>query len=134
MESIVEDVRWLGFDWGDGLYFASDYFEQLYEYAERLISLGKAYVCSLSASEIREYRGTLTEPGRDSLYRNRAVEDNRDLFRRMRAGEYEDGAHVLRARIDMASQNLNMRDPVLYRIRPGDPPPHRRRVVHLPHL
>ncbi len=117
VESIVEDVRWLGFDWGDGLYFASDYFEQLYEYAERLISLGKAYVCSLSASEIREYRGTLTEPGRDSPYRNRAVEDNRDLFRRMRAGEYEDGAHVLRARIDMASQNLNMRDPVLYRIR-----------------
>lgn len=116
VESIKEDVSWLGFDWGEHLYFASDYFDQLYEYAEHLIKKGNAYVCSLTAEEIREYRGTLTEPGKESPYRDRSVEENLDLFRRMRAGEFEDGTHVLRAKIDMASGNLNMRDPVLYRI------------------
>jgi glutaminyl-tRNA synthetase len=117
VESIKEDVRWLGFDWDDRLYYASDYFEALYGYAVHLIREGKAYVDSLSADEIRSYRGTLTEPGRESPYRTRAVEENLDLFTRMRAGEFEDGAHVLRAKIDMASPNLNLRDPVLYRIR-----------------
>ena len=117
VEAIQEDIRWLGFDWEDRLYYASDYFEQLYGYAVRLIEQGDAYVCSLSAEEIREYRGTLTEPGRESPYRNRTVAENLDLFGRMRAGEFEDGAHVLRARIDMASPNLNMRDPAIYRIR-----------------
>ncbi len=116
VESIKEDVRWLGFDWGDRLFYASDYFENLYEYAVQLIKDGKAYVCDLSADEIREYRGTLTEPGKDSPYHTRSVEENLDLFERMRAGEFEDGSHVLRARIDMASPNLNMRDPVIYRI------------------
>ena len=116
VESIKEDVRWLGFDWGDRLYYASDYFDQLYEYALQLIRDGKAYVCDLSPEEIRAYRGTLTEPGKDSPYRNRSVEENLDLFERMRAGEFEDGACVLRAKIDMASPNLNMRDPVLYRM------------------
>jgi glutaminyl-tRNA synthetase len=116
VESILEDIRWLGFHWDDRLFYASDYFEHLYEYALQLIKAGKAYVDSLSADEIREYRGTLTEPGKDSPYRNRSVEDNLDLFERMRAGEFEDGAHVLRAKIDMASPNLNMRDPVMYRI------------------
>jgi glutaminyl-tRNA synthetase len=117
VESIQEDVRWLGFDWNSRLFFASDYFEQLYGYAVQLIRLGKAYVDSLSAEEIRDYRGTLTEPGKESPYRNRSVEENLDLFKRMRAGEFEDGAHVLRAKIDMASPNFNMRDPTLYRIR-----------------
>ena len=117
INSIQEDVLWLGFDWGAHLYYASDYFGALYEFAEQLIREGKAYVDSLTAEEIREHRGTLTEPGRESPYRNRPVEENLDLFRRMRAGEFEDGAHVLRARIDMASPNLNMRDPTLYRIR-----------------
>jgi glutaminyl-tRNA synthetase len=117
VDGIKDDVRWLGFDWDDRLYFASDYFEQLYEYAVHLIRTGKAYVDSLTAEEIREYRGTLTEPGRESPYRNRSLEDNLDLFARMRAGEFADGAHVLRAKIDMASPNINMRDPVLYRIR-----------------
>ncbi len=116
VESIMEDIRWLGFDWDDRLLYASDYFEQLYEFALQLIQAGKAYVDSLSADEIREYRGTLTEPGQDSPYRNRSVEENLDLFERMRAGEFEDGAHVLRAKIDMESPNLNMRDPVMYRI------------------
>lgn len=116
VESIQEDVRWLGFDWDDRLFYASDYFEPLYEYAVQLIKAGKAYVCDLTADEIREYRGTLTEPGRDSPYRNRSVEENLDLFERMRAGEFEDGSRVLRAKIDMASPNLNMRDPVMYRI------------------
>ncbi|MDI6638033.1 MAG: glutamate--tRNA ligase family protein, partial [Bacillota bacterium] len=116
VESIKEDVRWLGFDWDDRLFYASDYFEQLYEYAVELIKAGKAYVCDLSPDEIREYRGTLTEPGKESPYRNRSVEENLDLFRRMRAGEFPDGSRVLRAKIDMASPNLNMRDPVLYRI------------------
>src|SRR5438876_2164362 len=112
----MEDVKWLGFHW-DGLFYASDYFGQLYEWAVQLIKAGKAYVDSLSADEIREYRGTLTEPGRDSPYRNRSVEENLDLFARMRAGEFPDGAHVLRAKIDMASPNILMRDPPLYRIR-----------------
>jgi glutaminyl-tRNA synthetase len=116
VESIEEDVRWLGFEWS-GLHFASDYFEQLYEYGVTLIENGKAYVDSQTADEIRQRRGTLTEPGQDSPHRNRAVEENLDLFRRMRAGEFPDGALVLRAKIDMASPNINMRDPVLYRIR-----------------
>jgi glutaminyl-tRNA synthetase len=117
VEAIQSDLRWLGFDWERRLYYASDYFEKLYAYAIRLIEKGKAYVDSLSADEIREFRGTLTEAGRESPYRTRSVEENLDLFRRMRAGEFEDGAHVLRAKIDMASGNLNLRDPTLYRIR-----------------
>ena len=116
VESIKSDVRWLGFDWGDHLYYASDNFERLYKYAVDLIGAGKAYVCSLSPEETREYRGTLTQPGWDSPYRTRSAEENLDLFRRMREGEFEEGAHVLRAKIDMASPNMNMRDPVLYRI------------------
>jgi glutaminyl-tRNA synthetase len=117
VESIKSDVRWLGFDWGDRLFFASDYFEHLFQYAIQLIGDGKAYVCSLSPEEIKEYRGTLTKPGKDSPYRTRSVEENLDLFRRMRAGEFEEGAHVLRGKIDMASPNMNMRDPTLYRIK-----------------
>ena len=120
VESILQDVRWLGYDWGTHLYYASDYFGQLYEFAVELIKLGKAYVDSLSAEEIRQYRGTLTEPGRDSPYRDRSIEENLDLFERMKAGEFPDGAHVLRAKVDMASPNLNMRDPTLYRIRKVD--------------
>jgi glutaminyl-tRNA synthetase len=116
IESIKEDVRWLGFDWDDRLFYASDYFERLYQFAEQLIEIGKAYVCDLSADEIREYRGTLTEPGRESPYRDRSVEENLDLFRRMRAGEFPEGSRTLRAKIDMASPNLLMRDPVMYRI------------------
>ena len=116
VESIKQDVRWLGFDWEDRLYYASDYFEQLHEYAVRLIKKGKAYVCDLSADEIREYRGTLTEPGKESPYRNRTVEENLDLFARMRVGEFPNGSRTLRAKIDMASPNINMRDPVMYRI------------------
>ena len=118
VEAIKEDVRWLGYEWA-GLYFASDYFEQLYQFAVELIEKGKAFVCDLSAEEVREYRGTLTEPGRESPWRNRSVEENLDLFRRMRAGEFEDGARTLRAKIDMAAPNMNMRDPALYRIRRG---------------
>lgn len=117
VDSIKEDVQWLGFDWQDRLYYASDYFEQIYNYAVELVRKGKAYVDSLSAEQIREHRGTLTEPGKESPYRNRAVDENLRLFEGMRAGEFEDGAHVLRAKIDMASANLNMRDPTLYRIR-----------------
>ncbi|RMH36473.1 MAG: glutamine--tRNA ligase/YqeY domain fusion protein [Nitrospirae bacterium] len=117
VRSIQEDVRWLGFDWGDRLFYASDYFEQLYQYAVKLIRKGKAYVDSLSAEEIRAFRGTLTEPGKESPYRTRSIEENLDLFARMRAGEFPDGAHVLRAKIDMASPNINLRDPTLYRIR-----------------
>ena len=116
VESIQRDARWLGFDWGKNLYFASDYFERLYEYALQLIEAGHAYVCDLTAEQIREYRGTLTEPGRDSPFRGRSVEENLDLFGRMRAGEFDEGARVLRARIDMASPNITMRDPALYRI------------------
>jgi glutaminyl-tRNA synthetase len=121
VESIQQDIRWLGFDWEDRLYYASDYFEQLYEYAVRLIQKGKAYVCDLSADEIREYRGTLTQPGRESPYRNRTVPENLDLFARMRAGEFPEGSRTLRAKIDMASGNINLRDPVMYRI------------IHAPH-
>ena len=117
VESIREDVRWLGGDWGDREFYASNYFDKLYGYAEQLIKMGKAYVDDLTADEIREYRGTLTQPGRESPYRNRSVEENLDLFRRMRAGEFADGTHVLRAKLDMASPNLVMRDPTLYRIR-----------------
>jgi glutaminyl-tRNA synthetase len=116
VESIMNDVKWLGFDWGDRLYYASDYFDTLYDYAVKLIKKGKAYVCDLSADEIREYRGTLTEPGKESPYRNRTVEENLDLFERMRKGEFPDGSKTLRAKIDMSSPNLNMRDPVMYRI------------------
>jgi glutaminyl-tRNA synthetase len=117
VEAIQDAVRWLGFDWGPHLYFASDYYEQFYEFAVRLIREGKAYVDSLSEEEIRAYRGTVTEPGRESPYRNRSVAENLDLFARMRAGEFPDGAHVLRAKIDMASPNMKLRDPILYRIR-----------------
>jgi glutaminyl-tRNA synthetase len=116
IESIERDVRWLGFDWGEDLYFTSDYFERLYAWAEELISAGNAYVDDLSAEEIRAYRGTLTEPGRPSPYRDRPVDENLDLFRRMRSGEFADGERVLRAKIDMASGNINLRDPVIYRI------------------
>lgn len=116
VESIKEDIRWLGFDWEDRLFYASDYFEQLYEYAVKLIKKGKAYVCDLSTEEIREYRGTLTSEGKNSPYRDRAIEENLDLFERMRAGEFEEGSRTLRAKIDMSSPNLNMRDPVMYRI------------------
>jgi glutaminyl-tRNA synthetase len=116
VEAIQQDIRWLGFDWEDRLYYASDYFEQLYEWALQLIRDGKAYVDSLSPEEIKEYRGAFGEPGRDSPYRKRTADENLDLFQRMRAGEFEDGAHVLRAKIDMRSGNMNMRDPVMYRI------------------
>ena len=116
IDAIKRDVRWLGFDWGEHEYYASDYFATLYGYAERLVEAGLAYVCDLSAEEIRAYRGTLTEPGRNSPYRNRSVGENLDLLRRMRAGEFPDGSRVLRAKIDMAAPNLNLRDPVLYRI------------------
>ncbi len=116
VESIMRDVKWLGFDWGDKLFYASDYFPALYDYGVELIKLGKAYVCQLSTEEIRQYRGTLTEPGKESPWRNRSVEENLDLFARMRNGEFSEGSHVLRAKIDMASPNLNMRDPVIFRI------------------
>nr|WP_288975478.1 glutamine--tRNA ligase/YqeY domain fusion protein [uncultured Blautia sp.] len=116
VESIKADIKWLGADWEDRLYFASDYFEQMYEAAVKLIKKGKAFVCDLSAEEIREYRGTLTEPGKESPYRNRSTEENLDLFERMKNGEFEDGSKVLRAKIDMASPNINMRDPVIYRV------------------
>ncbi|HEW79691.1 MAG TPA: glutamine--tRNA ligase/YqeY domain fusion protein [Phycisphaerales bacterium] len=116
VEAIKEDVRWLGFDWGDRPYFASDYFEQMYEYAVQLVKAGKAYVCDLTPDEIREYRGTLTRPGKDSPHRSRSIEENLELFERMRAGEFPDGSRTLRARIDMTHPNLNMRDPVIYRI------------------
>ena len=121
VDSIMDTVRWLGFDWEDRLFYASDYFEQLYQYAEHLIKTGNAFVCHLSADEIREYRGTLTTPGRGSPYRNRSADENLDFLRRMRAGEFPDGHCVLRAKIDMASGNINMRDPVIYRI------------LHMPH-
>jgi len=116
VESIQEDVRWLGFSWGDQTYYASDYFPYLYEFAIQLIKMGKAYVCQLTADEIREYRGTLTEPGKDSPYRNRSVEENLELFEKMKNGEFAEGSHVLRAKIDMSSPNVVMRDPVIYRI------------------
>jgi glutaminyl-tRNA synthetase len=116
VDSITDTVRWLGFDWEDRMFYASDYFDQLYEWAVQLIKAGKAYVCDLSAEEVRKYRGTLTEPGKESPYRNRSVEENLSLFERMRAGEFPDGSRTLRSKIDMASPNLNMRDPVMYRI------------------
>jgi glutaminyl-tRNA synthetase len=116
VDSIIEDVRWLGADWQDRLFFASDYFEQMYQWAEELIKKGKAYVCDLSADDVAAYRGTLTAPGRESPFRNRTLEENLDLFRRMRAGEFPDGSRTLRAKIDMASPNFNLRDPVMYRI------------------
>ena len=116
IEAIKEDVRWLGFDWGEREYYASDYFEQMYQYAIHLIKKGKAYVCDLTPDQIREYRGSLTQPGKNSPYRNRSVEENLDLFKRMRAGEFPEGSRTLRAKIDMAHPNLNMRDPVMYRI------------------
>jgi glutaminyl-tRNA synthetase len=116
VNSIMEDVHWMGFDWEDRCFYASDYFDQLYEWGVQLIKAGKAYVCDLSADEVREYRGTLTVPGKESPYRNRSVEENLDLFQRMRAGEFPDGARTLRAKIDMAAANLNLRDPVMYRI------------------
>ncbi len=116
VESIKTDVRWLGFDWEDRLFYASNYFDNLYQYAVKLIEMGKAYVCDLNANQIREFRGTLKEPGKESPYRNRTIEENLDLFTRMKNGEFEDGSRVLRAKIDMASPNLNMRDPVIYRI------------------
>ena len=116
VDSIMETVRWLGYDWEDRLFYASDYFPQLYAWANQLIQSGKAYVCDLTAEEIRQYRGTLTEPGKDSPYRNRSVEENLDLFARMKAGEFPDGSRTLRAKIDMASANLNLRDPIMYRI------------------
>ncbi|MCU0834595.1 MAG: glutamine--tRNA ligase/YqeY domain fusion protein [Chromatiaceae bacterium] len=119
VEAIKADVRWLGYDWDDRLFFASDYFEQLYQFALELIDKGLAYVCELTPEEVRAYRGTLTEPGRDSPYRDRPAAENRDLFQRMRAGEFPDGTKTLRAKIDMASPNVNLRDPVLYRIRHG---------------
>jgi len=116
VESIKSAIRWLGFDWGDREYYASDYFEQLYQFAVRLIKDGKAYICDLSAGQMREYRGTLTEPGKDSPFRTRSVEENMGLYERMRAGEFQEGSRTLRAKIDMASSNLNMRDPVMYRV------------------
>ena len=116
VESIKEDVRWLGFDWADREYYASDYFEQLYQFAIQLIKAGKAFVCDLNADQMREYRGTLTEPGKNSPYRGRSVDENLDLFQRMRAGEFADGSRTLRAKIDMASPNINLRDPVMYRV------------------
>ncbi|MCB1662209.1 MAG: glutamine--tRNA ligase/YqeY domain fusion protein, partial [Pseudomonadales bacterium] len=117
VEAIESDVRWLGFEWDGEVKFSSNYFEQLFDFAVELIGRGKAYVCSLNNEQMREYRGTLTQPGKDSPYRTRSIEENLDLFKRMRAGEFADGAHVLRAKIDMASPNLNMRDPIIYRIR-----------------
>ena len=116
VDSIMEMVHWLGYDWEDRLFYASDYFPQLHEWAVQLIKAGKAYVCDLTAEQVRQYRGTLTEPGRESPYRNRSVEENLELFERMRAGEFPDGSRTLRAKIDMASANLNLRDPVMYRI------------------
>ena len=116
VDSIIEDVRWLGWDWGEHLYYGSDYFEQMYEHAIQLVKAGKAYVCDLTADEVTQYRGTLTRPGRDSPYRSRNIKENLDLFERMRAGEFPDGSRTLRAKIDMAHPNLNMRDPVMYRI------------------
>jgi glutaminyl-tRNA synthetase len=120
VESIIDDVHWLGFEWDDRLFYASDYYQKLYGFAEKLIGAGKAYVCDLSADEIRQYRGTLTEPGQESPYRDRGSAENLDLFRRMRAGEFEDGSRVLRAKIDMSSPNVVMRDPVIYRIKRAD--------------
>ncbi|MFH0799337.1 MAG: glutamine--tRNA ligase/YqeY domain fusion protein [Pseudomonadota bacterium] len=122
IKSIIEDVKWLGFDWGEHLYFASDYFDQMYDYAEKLIAMGKAFVCSLSPEDVRQTRGTFTEPGRESPDRNRPIEESLDLFRKMRAGEFAEGAYTLRAKIDMSSPNINMRDPAVYRIKKASHP------------
>ncbi|GAI27038.1 unnamed protein product, partial [marine sediment metagenome] len=116
VESIMQDVKWLGWDWEDRLFFASDYFEQMYEYAVQLIKAGKAYVCDLDAEQIRQYRGTLTDQGKNSPYRDRSIEENLDLFERMNKGEFPDGSRTLRSKVDMADPNLNMRDPIMYRI------------------
>ena len=116
VKSIIEDVRWLGWDWEERLYFASDYFEQMYQWAVQLTKAGKAYVCDLDAEQIRQYRGSLTEPGKHSPYRDRSVDENLNLFECMRAGEFPDGSRTLRAKIDMAHPNVNMRDPIMYRI------------------
>src|SRR5579871_1216648 len=116
VDSIIEDAHWLGADWGDRMFYASDYFDQLYAWAVQLIKAGKAYVDDLDSEQVRQYRGSLTEPGRESPYRNRSADENLELFERMRAGEFPDGSRTLRAKIDMASPNLNMRDPVMYRI------------------
>ena len=132
IDAIKEDVRWLGFEWGEYEYHASDYFETLYAYAEKLVEKDLAFVCDLTPDEMREYRGTLTEPGKQSPFRGRSVEENLDLLRRMRAGEFADGSRVLRAKIDMASPNLNLRDPIIYRILRAHSSAYRRRLVHLP--
>ena len=134
VESIIEDVRWLGADFEDRLLFASDYFQQMHDWAVALIQKGLAYVDDLSADEIRAYRGTLTQPGQESPHRNRSIQENLDLFARMRKGEFPNGAKVLRAKIDMAHPNLNMRDPVMYRILHASPSPAGRRLVRLPHV
>ena len=134
IDSIQADVHWLGYDWGTNLYYASDYFERLYEWAEGLIKAGHAYVDDQSQEEIRLTRGTLTEPGKNSPFRDRPVDENLDLFRRMKAGEFPNGARVLRAKIDMASGNINLRDPVLYRILHAAPSAHRRQMVDLSEL
>ena len=132
--AIQEDVRWLGFDWEDRLTFASDYFPQLYAFAEELINRGKAFVCDLSAEAIRSTRGTLSEPGTDSPFRNRSVEENLSLFRQMRAGSFDEGTHVLRAKIDMSSPNINLREPRLVSNHTRDASSYRKRVVHLSHV
>ncbi|HQG28308.1 MAG TPA: glutamate--tRNA ligase family protein, partial [Candidatus Ozemobacteraceae bacterium] len=116
VNAIMADVRWLGFDWADKMFFAADYYERLYGFAVELIKLGKAFVCELTPDQMREYRGTLTQPGKESPFRNRTIEENLDLFDRMRKGEFPDGSRTLRAKIDMAASNINMRDPVIYRI------------------
>jgi glutaminyl-tRNA synthetase len=134
VDSIKDNINWLGFSWHGEVRYSSNYFETLYDFAVQLIDSGKAYVCSLSAEEAREYRGTLTEAGRNSPDRDRSVGDNLDLLARMRAGEFADGAYSVRAKVDMASPNMNMRDPVLYRIRHSYAPPDRRQVVYLPDL
>ena len=133
MDSIREDVRWLGFDWA-GEHYASDYFQFLYDYAEYLVQTGKAYVCDLSDEEIRDYRGNFFKAGQPSPYRDRSVAENLELFRAMRAGAFPDGSRVLRAKIDMASPNMNLRDPLMYRIRRVAPPPHRPRLADLSHV
>ena len=134
VESIKEDVRWLGFDWGDREFYASDYFEQLYGFAVHLVQAGKAFVCDLNADQLREYRGTLTEPGKNSPFRERAVEENLDLLQRMRAGEFPDGSRTLRAKIDMGSPNINLRDPVHVSSAARGAPSNWRCLVHLPDL
>ncbi len=134
VESIIADVKWLGADFDGDVLFASNYFEKMYECAVKLIEKGKAYVCDLTPEQIREYRGTLTEPGKESPYRNRSIEENLQLFKEMKDGKYEDGTKVLRAKIDMSSPNINMRDPVIYRVARMSSPQHRGRLVYLSHV